>query len=77
MTALGVSQVIGKVVVALVGDHLPFPKIFTLVIANIIGAIQMGCLLVAESLIPTVTIITSKSRYFFRFLELSCGMEIW
>lgn len=64
MTILGVSQVIGKVAVALVGDHLPFPKIFLLVIANIIGAILMGCLLVAESFITIVSVTISKSKSF-------------
>ncbi|XP_041459637.1 monocarboxylate transporter 9-like isoform X2 [Lytechinus variegatus] len=69
MTVLGVSQVVGKVVVAIVGDHLPLPKVFLLVIANIIGAVQMGSLLVADTLAPVVCIIIISGVFVISVLD--------
>ena len=60
MTALGVSQVVGKILVALVGDHLPFPKMYALVIANVLGAGLVGSLLANRFLIATFAVIIGE-----------------
>ncbi|XP_072181604.1 monocarboxylate transporter 7-like [Diadema setosum] len=69
MTALGVSQVVGKALVAVIGDHLPFPKIFSLVIAAIIGAAMMGSLLASNTLIAILANIIISGVFVVSVLD--------
>ncbi|XP_041485942.1 uncharacterized protein LOC121432151 [Lytechinus variegatus] len=49
VTTFGISELAGKVLLAVVADRLPFPKIFIYNFACAVGMVVMGCLLVVRS----------------------------
>nr|XP_054774083.1 uncharacterized protein LOC129282183 [Lytechinus pictus] len=49
VTTFGISELAGKIVLAVVADRLPFPKIFIYNFACAVGMVVMGCLLVVRS----------------------------
>ncbi|XP_041485974.1 uncharacterized protein LOC121432185 [Lytechinus variegatus] len=49
VTTFGISELAGKILLAVVADRLPFPKIFIYNFACAVGMVVMGCLLVVRS----------------------------
>ncbi|XP_063969250.1 uncharacterized protein LOC129282186 [Lytechinus pictus] len=49
VTTFGISELVGKILLAVVADRLPFPKIFIYNFACAVGMVVMGCLLVVRS----------------------------
>ncbi|XP_072172626.1 monocarboxylate transporter 7-like [Diadema setosum] len=57
VVAIGIALMVGKVVIVIVSDSLPFHKLYLSTIASTTGITVMACLLVSESLAGVMTLL--------------------
>ncbi|XP_071486553.1 monocarboxylate transporter 7-like [Diadema antillarum] len=60
VVVVGIALMVGKVIVALVSDSLPFHKLYLSTIASTTGMTVMACLLVSESLAGVMTLLVAQ-----------------
>ncbi|XP_072172629.1 monocarboxylate transporter 7-like [Diadema setosum] len=60
VVVVGIALMVGKVIVALVSDSLPFHKLYLSTIASTTGMTVMACLLVSESLAGIMTLLVAQ-----------------
>ena len=76
MAIVAVAEVVGKAMLGIVGDHLPFPKIYLFVVASLLGVGVMFSLTYATTVAAMICIgigeqhVCSFLSFFFRVLDL-------
>ncbi len=75
---IGLSEIAGKVVTALCGDHLPFLQIFMFAATSILGAVAAGFMIVANNINDMIilSVVIGVLRGIFYGIAFSAGFEL-
>ena len=63
ITVIGISNLVGKVVLSLAGQYIPFPKVFLLIISSVINICVMVSLMFSRTVIPMYCVAVGKCLY--------------